>query len=286
MTNFDETYINLCKKVLEEGSITFNERTKKRCITYFGDLSNYDLSDGYFPLLTTKKMSINPIVAELLGFIRGYDNAAQFREAGTKIWDANANVSKHWLANPNRRGEDDLGRIYGVQARSWQAADGGSVDQLKSVIDRLSARNDDRRLIVTHWNPAEIDQMALAPCHLMYMFGIEGDKLNISMIQRSMDVPLGCPYNIASYALLLLLVCRITGFKPGKLAHFGWNIHIYQDQVEGMRQQITRHSCGSPKLIIDESIKTLDDLETWVKVEHFQLVDYKSHPAIVYPFSE
>jgi len=286
MTNFDETYINLCKKVLEKGTVKFNDRTKKRCITYFGDLSEYDLSTGYFPLLTTKKMSLAPIAAELLGFIRGYDSADKFRKIGTKIWDANANVSKDWLVNPNRRGIDDLGRIYGVQARSWKTANGDTVDQLKIVIDKLTKKIDDRRLIVNHWNPGELDEMALPPCHLMYMFGIEGDKLNISMVQRSMDIPLGCPYNIASYALLLLLVCRITGFNPGKLSHFSWNNHIYQDQLEGITHQITRQSCGSPKLIIDENIKTLEDLETWVTPEHFTLVDYKSHPAIKYPFSE
>lgn len=286
INQFDNNYIDLCKKLINTGFVQYNERTKKRCATIFGDYREYDLSTGKFPLLTTKQMDIRPIAAELLGFIRGYTNAADFRQAGCKIWDANANKTQGWLDNPNRKGEDDLGRIYGAQARDWKKPDGSSVDQLKSVVERLDKRSDDRRLIVSHWNPGELDMMALAPCHLLYMFGIEGHKLNLCMLQRSMDVPLGCPYNIASYSLLLLLICRITGLSPGKFSHFAWNVHIYQDQMDGIMHQIIRAPHSPPSIWIDERIKSLEDLETWVTVDCFKMVDYNHHPKIVFPFSE
>lgn len=286
VNQFDQNYIDLCNKIIHNGSVQHNARTKKRCAVVFGDYKEYDLSSGKFPLLTTKQMDIKPIAAEQLGFFRGYTNAADFRNAGCKIWDANANKTEQWLNNPNRKGEDDLGRIYGAQARDWKKPDGSSVDQLKSVVERLDKRSDDRRLIVNHWNPGELDVMALPPCHLLYMFGIEGEKLHLSMVQRSADVPLGIPYNIASYALLLLLICRITGLSPGKFVHFSWNTHIYQDQMEGIVHQITREPFEAPSIWIDERIKTLEDLETWVTTDCFKMVNYQHHPKIVFPFSE
>lgn len=286
VNEFDNNYIDLCKRIINEGFIQHNERTKKRCATIFGDYREYDLSGGKFPLLTTKQMDIKPIAAELVGFFRGYTNAADFRNAGTKIWDKNANKTQEWLNNPNRKGEDDLGRIYGAQARDWRRTDGSTVDQLKSIVERLDKRSDDRRLIVSHWNPGELDQMSLPPCHLLYMFGIQGDELNLCMIQRSMDCPLGAPYNIASYSLLLLLICRITGLKPGKFCHFAWNVHIYQDQMDGIIHQITRQPFEAPSIWIDERIKSLEDLETWVTTDCFKMIDYQHHPKIVFPFSE
>jgi thymidylate synthase len=286
VNKFDNNYIDLCKKIINNGFIQNNQRTKKRCATVFGDYREYDLSAGKFPLLTTKQMDIKPIAAELLGFIRGYTNAADFRNAGCKIWDANANKTQDWLDNPNRKGEDDLGRIYGAQARDWRKTDGSSVDQLKSIVERLDKRKDDRRLIVTHWNPGELDLMALPACHVMYMFGIEGEKLNLCMIIRSNDVGLGKPYNVASYALLLLLMCRITKMLPGKLSYFAWNSHIYQDHMDGIMHQITRQPFEAPSIWIDERIKTLEDLETWANVDCFKMVDYHHHPKIVFPFSE
>lgn len=286
INEFDNNYIDTCKKIINKGFIKYNSRTKKRCVTSFGDLKEYDLSTGKFPLLTTKQMDIRPIAAEQLGFIRGYKNAADFRQAGCKIWDANANKTQEWLNNPNRKGEDDLGRIYGAQARDWKRPDGSSYDQLKSIVDRLDKRIDDRRLIVSHWNPGELDLMALPPCHLLYLFGIEGDKLHLGMFIRSNDIPLGKPYNVASYALLLLLMCRISGLKPGKLIYFSWNNHIYQDQMDGIMHQLTRKPFEAPSIWIDERIKTLEDLETWVTVDCFKMIDYQCHPKIVFPFSE
>jgi thymidylate synthase len=286
INDFDNNYIELCKKIINNGFIQKNERTNKRCATIFGDYREYDLSKGKFPLLTTKQMDIRPIAAELLGFIRGCTNAADFRKLGCKIWDANANKTQSWLQNPNRKGEDDLGRIYGAQARDWKANDNRSIDQLKCIVERLDKRNDDRRLIVTHWNPGELDAMALPPCHLLYMFGLQGSTLNLCMIQRSMDVPLGAPYNIASYSLLLLLMCKITGLSPGKFCHFSWNVHIYQDQMDGIMHQITRQPFSAPSIWIDDRINSLEDLETWVTVDCFKMIDYQHHPKIVFPFSE
>lgn len=286
VNEFDNNYIDTCKKIINNGFIKYNERTKKRCVTSFGDLKEYDLSGGKFPLLTTKQMDIRPIAAELLGFIRGYTNAADFRQAGCKIWDANANKTKAWLDNPNRKGEDDLGRIYGAQARDWKKPDGSSYDQLKSIVGRLDKRIDDRRLIVSHWNPGELDLMALPPCHLLYLFGIEGDKLHLGMVQRSADVPLGVNFNVASYSLLLLLICRITGLKPGKFIHFIWNAHIYQDQMENMLHLSNREPYPPPSIWIDERITCLEDLETWVTTDCFKMIDYQHHPKISFPFSE
>lgn len=283
---FEEQYLNLIRNILENGSVQHNERTGKDCYFYHGELLKFDLSTGKFPVLTTKKMAVKSMIGELLGFIRGIDNAADFRDLKCKFWDANANESKDWLANPNRKGEDDLGRIYGVQARDWQAHDGSSVDQLKNVIDKLSQGIDDRRLIVTHWNPGEIDLMALPPCHMFYQFGIRDGHLDLVMYQRSCDVPLGVPMNIASYALMLLLVARITGLKPGVFNHMLWNIHIYEDQMPDINTQLEREPFEAPELWINPEIKTLEDLETWVTPDDFKLVNYRHHDAVKYAFSE
>lgn len=282
---WEEQYLGLIEEIVSNGTTQFNERTGKKCYFYHGDMMKFDLSTGYFPLLTTKKMAVKAMIGELLGFIRAADNAKTFRDLKCNFWNANANETVGWLENPNRKGEDDLGRIYGVQARKWEGVD-GQVDQLRNVIDKLSQGIDDRRLIVTHWNPGEINQMALPPCHMFYQFGIRNGHLDLCMYQRSCDVPLGIPMNIASYALLLLLVARITGLKPGVFTHFMWNIHIYEDQYDQVFEQIKRIPYHPPKIIIDDGIKTLEDLETWVTPEHFKLDGYEHHPAIKYEFSE
>lgn len=283
---FDSEYIRLGKTLLDRGEWVMNSRTGKRCLTHIGGMMEFDLSCGnMFPLLTTKKVFYKPMIAELLGFIRGFDNAKDFRDLGCNIWNANANESIHWLENPNRTGDDDLGRIYGVQARSWRTED-REIDQLGLVVKKITARVDDRRLIVSHWNPGELNQMALPPCHLLYQFSIVGDKLHLTMYQRSADYPLGVPFNIASYALLLRLVAQITGMKVGKFVYFLNNIHIYEDQLEMFREQMERDPHPSPNLMISKSIETLEDLESWVTVEHFCVSNYTHHDNIAYPFSE
>lgn len=541
-------YLNLIKKIVDEGYVQYNERTGKKCYFYLGDTMKFDLSSGYFPMLTTKKLFMRQNIAELLGFIRGFDNAKQFRDLGCNFWNANANESKHWLENPNRKGEDDLGRIYGVQARckqsffevkkrhynkpesqqiplpvfeqripdysnniskiigeqynsnncgpfivlsekrndtgkhllfdvkflstgfikenvqisairrgtvkdpyypsicgvaaygqpkdkniaslvkkSWRdmiyrcyskkrrmnscwyldkdifvddrwllfenfvedfkeidrwelkieypdmysldkdfynsnlyskhtcvwankteqninteqtkkfiaISPNGDVynecgisnfskkhnlnnrsarmalasnvklggwqfinnennvsdyriridDQLAHSIAKLKHNPSDRRIMVDHWNPNELHLMALPPCHMSYTFGLRDGYLDMVMVQRSCDVPLGVPMNISSYALLLLLVARITGHKPGMLNHFLWNIHIYEDQYETAIEQMGRVPNDPPKIEINENIRSLNDLETWVTTDDFKIVDYNHQGALKYEFS-
>jgi thymidylate synthase len=284
---WEEQYLGLINYILEYGTDQVNERTGKVCRFYHGDMMKFDLSSGYFPLLTTKKMAYKAMIGELLGFIRGVDNAKDFRDLKCNFWNANANESKHWLKNPNRKGEDDLGRIYGVQARDWQSPAGDSIDQLKNAVDKLSQGIDDRRLIVTHWNPGELEQMALPPCHLLYQFGLRGNYVDLTMYQRSCDVPLGIPMNIASYALLLQLVAQITGRVPGIFTHFMHNIHIYEDQLgAALDEQLQREPLTPPKMVINPEVSSLEDLETWVTIDDFHLIDYEHHGPLKFAFSE
>jgi thymidylate synthase len=283
---FDETYCNLVRDILNNGFMKYNHRTGKGCLTLHGAMCKYNLEYGEFPALTTKKLLLKPMIGELLGFIRGVDNAKDFRDLGCNFWNDNANVSKDWLENPNRRGEDDLGRIYGVQARRWTNSDGQVIDQLGSVIDKLTHKIDDRRLIVSHWNPGELNKMALAPCHKDYQFSIKNDEiLELSVTQRSNDVPLGTPMNIASYALLLLIVCKITGLRPGVLTHFMVDTHIYEDQIELIEKQITRKPFYPPRMLINPKVNSLTDVETWATHDDFTIVNYEHHPAIKFPFA-
>jgi len=293
---FDNEYFKLCETVIKNGKWQRNARTGKNCLTYMGAMMKFDMENtDCFPLLTTKKMAYTPMIGELLGFIRGYDNAAQFRELGCNIWDANANKSKHWLDNPNRVGEDDLGRIYGVQAREWRGLPDGfsinsntpfkEIDQLQNVIEKIVKRIDDRRLIVSHWNPSELNQMALPPCHLLYQFGIINNTLHLCMYQRSADIPLGVPFNIASYALLLKLVAKISGLECGSFTHFLANAHIYEDQLDDLYTQLERNPRVSPELEMPE-IYDLEDLETWVIPDNFKFKHYDPHPAIKFKFSK
>ena len=274
-------YQEICKKALA-GTLKKN-RTGVDAVGYHGDMMKFDLRDG-FPLLTTKQMAWKSCFAEMLGFLSGYENVVEFRAIGCNVWDANANENNAWLRNPNRKGNDDLGKIYGVQARYW-AGPYGRVDQLRKVVDDLSKGIDNRREIVTHWNPGELVLMALPPCHLLYQFGLEGEYLNLSMYQRSCDVPLGVPFNIAGYAWLLSVIAQITGHKPGILTHFMHDIHVYENQIGMLKEQLRRVPYKSPKLVITPKIKTLQDLETWVTVDDFFVESYQHHPAIKYPFS-
>lgn len=296
---FDAEYFNLCETVIKNGRWQINDRTGKACLTYIGASMKFDMEDtDCFPLLTTKKMAYKPLIAELLGFVRGLDNAKDFRDLGCRIWDANANESKDWIENPNRKGVDDLGRIYGVQARDWRAVNYKqydsytitndkkyeTIDQLANVIDKIVKRLDDRRLIVSHWNPGELSMMSLPPCHLLYQFSIVGDVLHLCLYQRSADIPLGVPFNIASYALLLKMIAKITGLKCGTFTHFIANAHIYEDQLDLLYKQLERTPQVSPSVVLPE-IESLRDLETWVLPENFIFENYTPDPTIKFPFS-
>ncbi|MBU1309680.1 MAG: thymidylate synthase [Gammaproteobacteria bacterium] len=279
-------YLQLCQRIIEHGSWVENQRTGKRCLTVINADLEYRVDQNAFPLITTRKSYWKAAIAELLGYIRGYSSAAEFRELGTKTWDANANDNADWLANPHRKGTDDMGRVYGVQGRAWAKPDGSTLDQLKKVVDNLSRGIDDRGEIVTFYNPGEFDMGCLRPCMHTHNFSLLGDTLYLTSFQRSCDVPLGLNFNQIQVFTLLALVAQITGHKPGIAYHKIVNAHIYEDQLSLMRDvQLKREPFPSPELVINPDIKSLDDLETWVTLDDFEVRGYQCHPAIQYPFS-
>ena len=263
-----------------------NKRTGTKCLTVINADLEYDVANNKFPLITTRKSFYKAAIAELLGYLRGYDSAAQFRDIGCMTWNANANENKAWLENPHRRGEDDMGRVYGVKGRSWQRPDGSHLDQLTKVIDNLSKGIDDRGEIVTFYNPGEFELGCLRPCMHTHTFSLLGDTLYLTSYQRSCDVPLGLNFNQIQCFVLLALVAQITGHKPGKAYHKIANAHIYENQLELMRDvQLKREPFASPELKINPNIKSLEDIETWVTKDDFEVVGYQCHDAIKYPFS-
>ncbi len=278
-------YLDLCRKVLNEGEWVYNKRTGKKCLTLINADFEYDLSKGEFPLVTTRKAFYKSAIAELLGYLRGYDNAADFRELGTKTWDSNANETQAWLANPVRKGTDDMGRVYGVQGRSWAKPDGGHVDQLKKVFTNLSNGIDDRGEIVTFYNPGEFHLGCLRPCMHTHNFSLLGDKIYLTSYQRSVDLPLGLVFNMPQVAVLAYLGAIISGKQPAKAFHKMVNIHIYEDQIEGIKTQLERDPFPMPTLKINPDIKSLEDIETWVTPNDFEVVGYEHHPPISFPFS-
>jgi len=279
-----DQYVTLCKRILDEGEWVTNERTGKRCLTVINADLVYDVGGGKFPLVTTRKSFFRPAIAELIGYLRGYDNALQFRQIGCRTWDANANYNQAWLANPHRTGRDDMGRVYGVQGRNWQGPD-GTIDQLRKLVNNLTRGIDDRGEILTFYNPGEFDRGCLRPCMHTHTFSLVGDTLHLTSYQRSADVPLGLVFNMPQVYTLLALVARITGHKPGKAYHKIVNAHVYEDQVELLKQQVKRDFMPICTLDINPEIHTLDDIETWVDVFDFTAADYVYHPPMSYPFS-
>ena len=279
-------YLDLCRRIVEEGDWVENKRTGKRCLTVINAELNYDVAGNKFPLITTRKSFWKAAIAELLGYLKGYDNAADFRAIGCNTWNANANENEAWLNNPHRKGEDDMGRVYGVQGRAWAKPDGGFVDQLKKLVDDLSNGIDDRGEILSFYNPGEFHMGCLRPCMHTHNFSLLGDTLHLTSYQRSCDVPLGLNFNQIQVFVLLALVAQITGNKPGKAYHKIVNAHIYEDQLELMRDvQLKREPFESPKLHINPKIKSLEDIETWVTLDDFTVEGYECHEAIKYPFS-
>ena len=279
-------YLALCQRIVDEGVWIENERTGKRCLTVINADLTYDVANNQFPLITTRKSFWKAAIAELLGYLRGYDNAAQFRAIGCNTWNANANDNQAWLNNPHRKGEDDMGRVYGVQGRRWQKTDGTPIDQLKKIVDDLTKGIDDRGEILTFYNPGEFDMGCLRPCMHTHTFSLLGDTLYLTSYQRSCDVPLGLNFNQVQVFTLLALMAQITGHKAGQAYHKIINAHIYEDQLELMRDvQLKRTPFTSPELIINPKIKSLEDLETWVTLDDFEVVGYEHHDPIQYPFS-
>ncbi|GAA6134704.1 thymidylate synthase [Oceaniserpentilla sp. 4NH20-0058] len=279
-------YLELCRRIIDDGVWVENERTGKRCLTVIDADLQYRVDKNEFPLITTRKSFYKAAIAEFLGYIRGYDNAADFRKLGAKTWDANANLNEAWLNNPHRKGDDDMGRVYGVQGRSWIKPDGGFVDQLRKIVNDLKQGIDDRGEIMSFYNPGEFHMGCLRPCMHTHNFSLLGDTLYLTSYQRSCDVPLGLNFNQVQVFFFLAIMAQITGHKAGTAYHKIVNAHIYEDQLELMRDvQIKREPYPSPKLIINPDIKSLEDLETWVTMDDFSVEDYKHHDAIAYPFS-
>lgn len=279
-------YLELCQRIIDTGHWVENKRTGVRCLTVINADLEYDVGNNQFPLITTRKSFYKAAIAELLGYLRGYDNAAQFREIGCNTWNANANDNQAWLNNPHRKGEDDMGRVYGVQGRSWKRADGSHLDQLKKVVSNLKNNIDDRAEIITFYNPGEFEMGCLRPCMHTHTFSLLGDTLYLTSYQRSCDVPLGLNFNQVQCFVLLALMARITGHRAGKAYHKIVNAHIYENQLPLMRDvQLKREPYSLPSLSINPKIKTLEDIETWVSTDDFTLDGYQSHEAIKYPFT-
>jgi thymidylate synthase len=279
-------YLELCRRIVDEGHWINNQRTGKRCLTVINADLEYNVAANELPLITTRKSYYRSAIAEFLGYIRGYDNAADFRALGSKTWDANANENSAWLNNPARKGRDDMGRVYGVQGRAWAIPGGGQVDQLRKIVDDLRQGIDDRGEILSFYNPGEFDLGCLRPCMHSHTFSLLGDTLHLTSYQRSCDVPLGLNFNQVQVFFFLAIMAQITGHKAGMAYHKIVNAHIYEDQLPLLRDvQLHRAPFASPKLIINPAIRSLEDLETWVTLDDFSIEGYQHHEPIAYPFS-
>ena len=279
-------YLALCQRIIDQGVWVENKRTGKKCLTVVNADLRYDVAANQFPIITTRRSYWKAAIAELLGYLRGFDSAADFRKLGTKSWDANANQNEDWLNNPVRKGEDDMGRVYGVQGRSWRKPDGNTVDQLEKITANLARGIDDRGEIMSFYNPGEFDLGCLRPCMHTHNFSLLGDTLYLTSYQRSCDVPLGLNFNQIQVFTLLALMAQITGKTPGLAYHKIVNAHIYEDQLELMRTvQLKRDPFAPPKLHINPDISSLEDIETWVSLDDFEVEGYRHHEPIAYPFS-
>jgi thymidylate synthase len=258
-------YLVLMRRILEEGRPK-TDRTGTGTLSVFGHQMRFDLAEG-FPLVTTKKLHLRSIIHELLWFLRGETNVASLREAGVTIWD-------EW-ADPN----GDLGPVYGYQWRSWPAPDGRHIDQIAEVVEHIRTTPDSRRLIVSAWNVADIPRMALAPCHVLFQFYVADGRLSCQLYQRSADVFLGVPFNIASYALLTHMMAGVTGLAPGEFIHTLGDAHLYRNHLEQAELQLTRDPRPLPRLALDPSVRALEDF----RFEHFELTGYEPHPHIRAP---
>lgn len=285
-------YLDLAKRTMDTGHDTYNRRTGFVCRTIINADLEYNVGAGEFPLVTTRKSAYKAAIAELLGYLRGYDNADQFAAIGCNTWHANANENKAWLDNPNRKGHGDMGRVYGVQGRDWRSYDKWltpdfkSTDQLLKIVQNLKNGIDDRGEILSFWNPGEFSQGCLRPCMHTHTFSLLGDTLHLTSYQRSCDVPLGLNFNMVQCYTLLALMARVTGYQAGKSYHKIVNAHIYENQFDTMKLQLSRTPSDiKPSLIIDPAIKTMEDVLTWVTPEHFQVVNYVPQDPIKHAFA-
>ncbi|HEV7278943.1 MAG TPA: thymidylate synthase [Pirellulaceae bacterium] len=258
-------YLDLMQEILDRGTVK-TDRTGTGTRSLFGRQLRFDLSEG-FPLVTTKKVHLKSIIIELLWFLRGETNVAWLRERGVTIWD-------EWA---DENGE--LGPVYGKQWRSWAAPDGRVIDQLSQTIHAIQATPDSRRLIVSAWNPADVEKMALPPCHVLFQFYVADGRLSCQLYQRSADYFLGVPFNIASYALLTMMVAQATELEPGDFVHTFGDVHLYSNHFEQAKKQLAREPRPLPTMKLDPGVKSVFDFE----YEHFELLGYDPHPHISAP---
>jgi len=255
-------YLELLDHVLKNG-VEKHDRTGTGTISVFGYQMRFNLEKG-FPALTTKKLHLKSIIHELLWFISGDTNIKYLNDNGVRIWN-------EWADK-----DGNLGPVYGYQWRSWPASDGRKIDQLTDVINNIQKSPDSRRLIVSAWNVGEIQKMALPPCHVMFQFYVAGGRLSCQLYQRSCDIFLGIPFNIASYSLLTLMVAQVTGLKPGEFIHTLGDAHIYLNHIEQVRLQLTREPYPLPRMEINPSVRDIPDF----RFDDFKLTDYVAHPGI------
>ena len=255
-------YLDMLQYILDNGSPK-GDRTGTGTISVFGYQTRYDLAIG-FPVLTTKKLHLRSIIYELLWMLNGQSNVANLQEHGVRIWNEWADDS------------GELGPVYGVQWRSWRTADGQTMDQISDVIDLIMDNPNSRRMIVSAWNVGEVDSMALPPCHLLFQFYVSKGKLSCQLYQRSADVFLGVPFNIASYSLLTYMVAQVCELEVGEFVHTFGDLHLYNNHIEQARLQLTRDPYPLPKMDINPDIKSIFDFQ----YDDFELVEYQSHPHI------
>lgn len=260
-----QQYLDLLEYILEKGTVK-TDRTGTGTSSVFGHQLRFDLAAG-FPLVTTKKVHLKSIIYELLWFLRGETNIHYLKEHGVSIWD-------EWA---DENGE--LGPVYGKQWRSWEGANGVTIDQISQVIEQIKKTPDSRRLIVSAWNVAELPEMALMPCHALFQFYVAGGKLSCQLYQRSADVFLGVPFNIASYALLTMMVAQVCGLEAGEFVHTFGDVHLYNNHVEQARLQLTRKPYPLPVMKLNPDVKDIFGF----RFEDFTLENYQSHPAIKAP---
>lgn len=260
-----QQYLHLLQHILDHG-VQKTDRTGTGTISCFGYQMRFNLADG-FPLVTTKKLHTKSIIHELLWFLKGETNIAYLKENGVSIWN-------EW-ADEN----GDLGPVYGKQWRSWQGADGKTIDQISDVIKEIKRNPDSRRLVVSAWNVAELPDMKLMPCHALFQFYVAEGKLSCQLYQRSADVFLGVPFNIASYALLTLMIAQVCDLEPGEFIHSFGDVHIYSNHMEQVQTQLSRKPYPLPKIKINPAVKNIFEF----RFEDFTLEDYSFHPAIKAP---
>jgi thymidylate synthase len=262
-----QAYLDLLRDVLEKGAEK-SDRTGTGTRSLFGHQMRFDLQQG-FPLLTTKKLHLRSIIYELLWFLAGETNVRFLQENKVTIWD-------EWADE-----EGELGPVYGYQWRHWQTPDGREIDQIAGVIEAIRRNPDSRRLIVSAWNPADVDRMALPPCHALFQFYVANGRLSCQLYQRSADVFLGVPFNIASYALLTMMVAQVTGLQPGEFVHTFGDVHLYSNHVEQARLQLSREPRPLPQMKLNPEVKSIFDF----KFSDFTLENYDPHPSIKAPIA-